>query len=352
MKKLSVFAVLVFASIFIFISWEALVFLNKRSPGGADQAVYFEVRPGDSIKTVAGRLRKENLITDSFRFVVFARLTGKDQIRVGEYEVQASMYPAEVLEIIVSGRSVEHSITFQEGLNKFEMAELFSRKGLGKAEEFLRLVEDQALIKRLLGKSVPSLEGYLFPETYRVTRYTGARGLIERMVGRFKKVYADVKLLDSVSLNQHEIVTLASIIEKETGAEQERTIISSVYHNRMKKPMRLQADPTVIYGIWVETKKYKKNITKADLRRKTKYNTYTSAGLPFGPIANPGAEALKAAINPERTDYLYFVSRNDGTHVFSKDYDAHVNAVRKFQMDRKARENKSWRDLSKKKKIK
>lgn len=346
MKKLIVFSVLMFLSVFIFISWEALVFLN-RAAGTSDQSVYFEVFPGDSIKRVGKRLEKQRLITDSFRFSVFARLTGETEIRVGEYELKSTMYPAEILQTIVSGRSVEHQITFQEGLNKFEMAELFASKGLGNKKEFLALVDSRPLVQELLGEKHSSLEGYLFPETYHVTQYTGAEGLIRKMVERFKSVYKEVERVKSINMSRHEIVTLASIIEKETGAPEERAVISSVYHNRLKKPMRLQADPTVLYGMWVEAKKFKNNITRSDLKRKTRYNTYTNSGLPYGPIANPGEESLKAAVNPERTEYLYFVSRNDGTHVFSTNYRAHTNAVRKFQKDKSARENKSWRDLSK-----
>jgi UPF0755 protein len=295
---------------------------------------------------VAFRLEQQGLVSNAVLFKIFARVSGKTSLRVGEYALSSTMYPAEVLDTVISGRSVEHSITFQEGLNKFEMAEIFAARGLGSARSFLQAVDDPALIRSLLGENQPSLEGYLFPETYKVTRYTGARGLIKKMVDNFLRVYDGVKSAQTVNMNRHQLVTLASIIEKETGAPEERRRISSVYHNRLKKPMRLQADPTVLYGIWMQTGNYKNNLTKRDLKTKTPYNTYTNNGLPVGPIANAGKEALLAAADPEHSEYLYFVSRNNGTHVFSTDYKAHVNAVRKFQLDRRARANKSWRDLS------
>ena len=147
-----------------------------------------------------------------------------------------------------------------------------------------------------------------------------------------------------VKLDRHEQVILASIVEKETGEPSERPIIASVFYNRMKKNMRLQTDPTILYGILDRTKVLKNNITKKDIQTKTRYNTYRISGLPYGPIASPGAKALEAVLNPASTEYYYFVSRNDGTHVFSQTYKQHQNAVRKFQLDRSMREGKSWRD--------
>jgi UPF0755 protein len=151
-----------------------------------------------------------------------------------------------------------------------------------------------------------------------------------------------------IQMRVHDQVTLASVIEKETGAQGERQVISSVFHNRLNKKMKLQSDPTILYGILVETGVLKKNITKSDIHRPTPYNTYTVKALPMGPIANPGREALRAAVNPVESNYLYFVSRNDGTHVFSETYGNHNNAVKKFQLERKNRVGKSWRDLKKK----
>ena len=167
------------------------------------------------------------------------------------------------------------------------------------------------------------------------------------MTDRFHTVYGEVSEGYAGSLSRHDIVTLASVIEKETGAPQERGIISSVFHNRLNKGMRLQSDPTIIYGYWVVSGEPLKNIRKKDILNPTPYNTYTIRALPVGPIANPGREAIKAAMFPEQSEHLYFVSKNDGTHIFTSTYKDHQKAVRDFQLNRKAREGKSWRDLGK-----
>ena len=170
------------------------------------------------------------------------------------------------------------------------------------------------------------------------------------MVKRFLFVYHEAVPQNEVpGWTRHQIVTLASIIEKETGAPEERPLISSVFHNRLKKGMRLQTDPTVLYGKAERVGSFAINITTEDLRTPNRYNTYTIYGLPPGPIANPGREALSAVLAPAESTYLYFVSQNNGTHIFSSDYEAHNKAVKHFQLDPKAREGKSWRDLSKKK---
>jgi UPF0755 protein len=172
------------------------------------------------------------------------------------------------------------------------------------------------------------------------------------MVKRFLFVFGEVLPQSHVQgWTRHQIVTLASIIEKETGAPEERPLISSVFHNRLLKKMRLQTDPTVIYGKAEKSGKIEINITRADLLTPSRYNTYVIPALPPGPIANPGKEALLAAVNPAASGYLFFVSQNDGTHVFSEDYSAHNRAVQKFQLDRKAREGKSWRDLQNRKTV-
>jgi UPF0755 protein len=168
--------------------------------------------------------------------------------------------------------------------------------------------------------------------------------MVERFLQNFAKLQA-MPGWNSTRLTRHQLVTLASIVEKETGAPEERPVISSVFHNRLRLNMKLQTDPTVIYGIWEQTGQWNRNISRDDLLAPSKYNTYTFVGLPVGPIANPGYEALLAAGGPAQTEFLFFVSRNDGTHVFSRDYGQHRSAVMQFQIDRAARDGKSWRDL-------
>lgn len=324
----------------------AMVNSFLESPVSTDTTpIIISVDPGQTLRSVSAELESLGAVSDSRKFYWFGRFKSADKkIRVGEYAVAASMTPAEVLNIIVSGKSIERPITVTEGMNIFEISEQVEKQKVAKKEEFLRLVKDQKLIKELLGEEALSLEGYLFPETYNVTKFTTADALIRMMVGRFMDVFADVP---KTTMTRRQHVTLASIIEKETGAPEERAVISSVFHNRMIKGMRLQTDPTVVYGIFFNTGKWDKNISKNDLLTDTIFNTYTRYGLPPGPIANPGREALIAAAKPATTNFLYFVSRNDGTHVFSPTYEAHNAAVKSFQMNRKAREGKSWRDLQK-----
>lgn len=331
----------------LYFIWDYSTFLHSPAGPATEQLVY-EVKPGMGFYQVASELATKGIIKDEFKFRLFARFSRKAQkLRVGEYALSAGLTPAAVLEILTSGKSVEHAITFHEGLNMYEMATHLEQKGLGSKEEFLRLCHDKALIKELLGEDLYSLEGYLFPETYNLTKFTGAAGLVRMMVKNFMVVYSEVIAGVSTNWKRHQVVTLASIIEKETGAPEERFLISSVFHNRLKKSMRLQSDPTIIYGILDATKTMPTNIRRQDILTPTRYNTYAIQGLPFGPIANPGREAMQAALRPATSEYLYFVSRNDGTHVFTSAYKDHQAAVRKFQLDRKAREGKSWRDLNK-----
>ncbi|MGE4130651.1 MAG: endolytic transglycosylase MltG [Bdellovibrionales bacterium] len=333
------------------VGFEAFRFMSA-GPGRADEEVVFEVRPGLTFQQIARDLEAKGLILNSYKMRVVARLTGLDsKVKKGEYKLNRAMTPQEILSVLISGKSIQYPVTFPEGSNVFEMAAQLEEHGFFKSGEFLKATRDPVVIRELLGIEVSSLEGYLFPETYNLTKYTTLRELLGRMVANFKSVYSQLENQNperTKQLSRHEMVTLASVVEKETGAPSERPLIASVFFNRLEKKMRLQSDPTIIYGIWVNTGKYKKNITKDDITRSTPYNTYTVPTLPFGPIANPGREALAAVMKPATSEYLYFVSRNDGTHEFTVKYDDHMKAVKSFQLDRNAREGKSWRDLKKK----
>jgi UPF0755 protein len=324
-------------------------------PGGsADRPVVVDVPPGTPFVRVARELQDKGLIASALEFRIYAKLAGtQDSVKVGEYALDGDMNFIEIMERLSSGRGILHPVTIPEGFNIYEIAQRIDESGLLGRDEFLRTVKDPALVKELLGESRPSLEGYLFPETYQITKYSTSGELVRSMVRRFFEVYnTAVEPNARIKMPRHDIVILASIIEKETGAPEERGLISSVFHNRLQKNMLLQTDPTVLYGILEQTKVMKNNITKEDLQTPSRYNTYTQRGLPFGPIANPGAAALLAAVQPETSDYLFFVSRNDGTHVFSRTYADHNKGVREFQLDRKAREGKSWRDLNRRKRAK
>jgi UPF0755 protein len=346
------FILALLAAILVFAGFECFRFLSA-GPSSSKDEVKFEVPTGKSFRQIAERLEKEGLVSSAFKLRVLAKLTHQGgRVKMGEYALNRAMAPQEILSVLVSGKSILYPITFPEGANIYEMASALEAKKIYKAEEFLKAVHDKALIHELLGIDVSSLEGYLFPETYNVTRYTPMKEFIASMVQGFKNAYTAAENQAKAAgltpaLPRHDLVILASMVEKETGAPQERPLIASVFYNRLKKGMRLQSDPTIIYGIWVDTGSYKQNITRDDILHPTRYNTYTVAKLPFGPIANPGSESLNAVLRPAHSEYLYFVSHNDGTHQFSKTYEEHNRAVKSFQLDPKAREGKSWRDLKK-----
>ncbi|MBX2987965.1 MAG: endolytic transglycosylase MltG [Bdellovibrionaceae bacterium] len=335
------------AAVIGYVFWDFLA-----SPTSAEnREVVYEVQPGRGFNSIARDLEAAGVIRNSGLFSFYARAIGqRSKLKVGEYLLNSNMKPIDVLSVITSGHSLARPFTVSEGLNIFEIASLYERGGFGTSQNFLKVVRDPAFVRDLLGIDAVSLEGYLFPETYQITKFTTTKELVASMVNRFLSNYQAVENAVPAGMDRHQVVTLASIIEKETGAPVERPLISSVFHNRMAKGMRLQTDPTIIYGMAVATGKIPTNITKADLSRPTPYNTYVIPGLPPGPIANPGLHALQAAVRPEASPYFFFVSRNDGTHVFSATYEDHAKAVRSFQMNPRARAGKSWRDLQTKQK--
>lgn len=326
------------------VAWQTHEYYSAPLPMSSYRIV--TVTDKDSLREIGQQLADKEVISSVDVFVMWARLFGHDKkMKSGEYGIALGTTMSGLFETLMSGKSLGHRLVVPEGTNLYEVAQRLESLSLCKKEEFVRLSMDKKLIQHLIGEPVPSLEGYLFPDTYFFTKVDGCKVIIRRMVDRFNQKFK--KIGGRPGWKRHEIVTLASIIEKETGAGFERPQISSVFHNRLKKKMRLQTDPTVIYARLLRTGSYRLSITKADLFTDHPYNTYRRGGLPPGPISNPGIEALSAAVRPADTEYLYFVSRNDGTHVFSKNYKDHSSAVTSYQMDPKARAGKSWRDLHK-----
>jgi UPF0755 protein len=298
-------------------------------PGGNGEAAAFEIVQDESLTHVASRLAAEGLIRNHAYFVMFGRLTGSErQLKPGEYALSPSMRPLEILDRFRRGLVVLHPVTIPEGYSVRQIAEVLRGAGIGDPEELLGLAESPAFISEL-GLDVPTLEGYLFPDTYGLPRNISTADIVRRMVGRFQETYQSVwaDRAAELGLTRHQVVTLASIIEKETGSGIERPIISAVFHNRLRLRMPLQSDPTVIYPI----KNFDGNLRKVDLVRDNPYNTYRRRGLPPGPIGNPGREALEAALYPSPVDYLYFVARNDGSHHFSRTLREHNKAVDQYQ---------------------
>ena len=308
------------------------------------EAQVFQVRSGEAFPSINGRLAKVGLISSSrifYRYAQYHGLMGK--FRRGSYLIPSGSKMPQVIEILVYGKPIEKRLTIPEGRNLYEIGKILEQNGLTTYAQFLNAAKDPQLI-RSLGIPAEGVEGYLYPDTYQFPDGSDAESIIRLMVDQSKKQLdnAGLKLGD---LKAHSVVILASIVEKETGAGHERPMIAGVFLNRLKKRMRLQSDPTTIYGVYED---YQGNITKAHLQQKTEYNTYKINGLPKGPISNPGIEAIQAVLNPAKHDYLYFVSKNDGTHIFSETYQEHNEAVNEFQRKRHNRQGKSWRDLSKK----
>jgi UPF0755 protein len=242
------------------------------------------------------------------------------------------------------------TLTIPEGDNLYQVAEKIAALGLSDAQDVIDLCKNPTFIRKMgfVDPLPPTLEGYLYPESYFLNKTATPEQILTQMVKTFRSHWNTEfdKRARELKFTPHQVVTLASVIEKETGASSERPMISSVFHNRLGKRMRLQSDPTIIYGLW---ESYSGNIHKKDLQSKTPYNTYVIPALPIGPISNPGVEAIRAALYPAKSDYLFFVSHNDGTHEFTTKFSDHQNAVIKFQVNKSARDGKSWRDLEKSK---
>ena len=293
------------------------------------QPQVFEVKSGMTLKQVSQELFRQNLIRSANAFQAIALIQDKEKlIKVGEYYISPSMLPAEILQRITSGKTVLHSITIPEGYRITEIANLLEEKDLVDKNIFLQQAKNVELLE---GIPTSSLEGYLFPDTYHFGKRTTEAAIINKMVKTFKERVLKQEFLkraEDLGFSYHEIITLASLIEKETGKDSERKQISSVFHNRLKKNMLLQTDPTVIYAIDI----FDGNIRKRDLNIDSPYNTYRYKGLPPGPIANPGLKSIIAALYPATTSNLYFVSKQDGSHKFSSTLNEHNRAVQKYQL--------------------
>ena len=284
---------------------------------------------GATLRQVAALLERERLIASRWGFLLLGKWQSADRrLSAGEYAFHPGMRPAEILGEILNGRVVLHSVTIPEGFTATQIAGLLQDKGLSDAEEFLRLVRDRDFI-RTLELDVSSLEGYLFPDTYRFARNAKARDVVRTMVAALSQAMTPDLHARAKDLNMslHDVLTLASVIEKETGVDAERELVSAVFHNRLRLHIPLQSDPTVIYGLG----RFDGNLRKQDLASPSPYNTYRVRGLPPGPIASPGIQSIRATLFPAPTNYLYFVSRNDGTHYFSATLAEHERAVDKFQ---------------------
>lgn len=326
MRSLKTILALLILAVVIGVATRLLV---RTPPNGEGEALVIPRK--SSLAQVARILEQNGVIEHADLFKWVLRLTrGASKVRAGEFEFVKGMRWVDALYVLYYSEPILHPITIPEGLTLRQIAPVIASAGLGDPKKFLDLTLTTAAAAKYKIKA-PSLEGFLFPDTYSFSKIDGEERIIDTMVqGLLRRWNKEFKAdAGSSPLSFEQVITLASIIEKETGVAEERPLVSSVFYNRMQKHMRLQSDPTTIYGI----SDFNGNLTKADLQRYTPYNTYTIPALPPGPIASPGEASIRAALHPAKTEYLYFVSNNHGSHIFSKTYSQHARQVTTWQKE-------------------
>lgn len=311
-------------------------FLLLERPGSPLAApVRIDVTPGEPFRSTAAKLEAAGLVPNATALTLWARFTGVDrQLQHGAYQFTEAASPIALVDKMRSGEAMMIHVLLPEGATLHDLASMLEHAGIGPAPRFIALAHDRSFV-RSLGIDADCLEGYLFPDTYFFSPLDPPEKVLGAFVARFHKMFTPemASEADKGGFSVHQVVTLASVIEKETGREGERPLVSAVFRNRLRLGMPLQADPTVIYGI----ENFNGNLTRKDLETRTPYNTYTESGLPPGPIANPGRSALEAALHPADRPYLYFVAKDDGTHEFNTTLAEHNRAVNRHQRSRHSR---------------
>lgn len=310
-------------------------FFGSEAPAEASpNTSTFEIEPGMSPRAVIRKMERAGLVKHGDLFYMYAKLNHLTAIKSGEYAIDPKASALEILRKFNRGEVMLHPLSFAEGLHYREIAAQLQASGLISSEALIALCEDKAFLKSLHVEG-ETCEGYLFPSTYFFAKGTPPKSIVSKLIRQHFEAFSQALLAEQkpFKLTRQEIVTLASIVEKETAAPSERPHIASIFLNRLQKGMRLETDPTVIYAVMRQRGSFDGNLTRADLRLDIPYNTYQRTGLPPGPICNPGLAAITAVIHPQSSDSLYFVSRNDGTHEFCPDYQCHLKAVKRWQVD-------------------
>jgi UPF0755 protein len=332
-KRLAGWLLVVVVAVLVAIGARIVLAEIRPYKGYAESEQFVDIPPGTGPASIGRRLVEAGVIRDTlgFRFEL-ARTGAGRRLQAGEYRFDRPMTVRDVVAKIAHGDVYLLPITFREGLTIREMAQIFESKGFGQASAFVTAASDTTPIHGI-DPVARDLEGYLFPDTYATARRATAAQLVARMVTAFEKVLTPKLRADAEArgLSVRELVTLASIVEKETGKAEERPLVAAVYANRLKIGMGLQCDPTVIYAL-ERAGRYNGNLTRENLQFDSPYNTYRHAGLPPGPIASPGQASLEAAAHPADVPYVYFVSRGDGSHAFASTLDEHNHNVFEFQI--------------------
>ena len=307
----------------VWFAWAALLPVN---PG---ESKFVLLRPGWSARHIASTLQHEGVIRNATAFLMVHYAMGKGNLKAGEYKFEVPASAVEVRDRILRGDVYARNVVVPEGYNIYDIAAVVEQAGLGPAADFIAVATHDVGLVHDLDPQATSLEGYLFPDTYQFTRIDSAHDIAAAMVHRFRQTAKQIGLLGRPDI--HRIVTMASIVEKETAVSDERPLVAGVYYNRLDRNMLLGADPTVIYAALLAGR-YRGTIYLSDLQYDSPYNTYKFSGLPPGPIANPGAGSLQAAMHPKESAFLYFVSDNNGHHRFSQsaaEHEKNVAAYRK-----------------------
>jgi len=292
---------------------------------GPSEQKFVTLKPGSSSRVIARTLQHEGIIRNYYAFLLLTLFEGRHKLKAGEYAFEHPASAFEVYDRLVRGDVYVRVVAIPEGYNMFDIAQALESAHICGKQDFLAVAKDPSLI-RDLDPQAPSLEGYLFPDTYRLGRTQSAREIALEMVRRFRKEAVAINLTSDI----HRVVTMASIIEKETAVKSERPLVAGVFENRMSKHIGLATDPSVIYAALLAGR-YNGVIHQSDLAYNSPYNTYKYVGLPPGPIANPGRESLLAAMNPQKTDFLYFVANNQGGHNFARTLDEHNRNVANYR---------------------
>lgn len=297
-------------------------------PAGTEPDKVVFIPRGASVEQISSILDQAGLIQGDFRFVILTRLMQVSaRLPAGEFRLKTSQTPVDLIRDLVDALPLQHPVTIPEGLNITEIAQIFGDGSWADTDRFIALTRDRQFIAGLGLPELASLEGYLYPDTYQLLKPPPTEEqLIRKLVNRALEVWGGLDQ-GKTALSRHQVFTLASIVEKETGRADERPLIAAVFLNRLAKNMKLQSDPTVIYGL----DDFDGTLSRTDLKSDTAYNTYLINGLPPGPICSPGKDALQAVLSPAESNYYYFVSKNDGSHHFSTNLREHNRAVRKYQ---------------------
>jgi UPF0755 protein len=334
LKILKYFLFLSIIGLLLFSTWFAYEFYFP--PKHTLKKIDFEVIEGENAASIADNLKSREVIKKKWPFLLGYKLFYTPQtLKAGEYIFETPVSTKAVLQILTEGKVILYPITVPEGLTRTEIAEYLESSHSINKEELLETSAHVELISDWDQKA-QDLEGYLFPETYNFPKNPSASKVVATMVSQFKAAFSDARKnrADELGMSIRDVVILASLIEKETSLSKERPLVSSVFHNRLKLGMKLDCDPTIVY-VLKQAGIFKDRLRTKDLKFNSPYNTYLYSGLPPGPITNPGSASLEAALYPAKTKYLYFVSKNDGSHHFSQTFREHQNAVIRFQKQRR-----------------